>query len=176
MIKECRLPLSKKDIQQLRVGDIVYLSGTFFTARDEAHRLLLDKDPSSLPFDPNKMALYYCGPLMKKIKEGWKVVSAGPTTSGRMDDIASDVIDRLSVRAIIGKGAIGKKTKDALKDKGVFFVFTGGAGALAADLISSVDNVFWLDELGMTEAVWIFTVNRFGPLVVAIDAEGNSVF
>ncbi|OYT28286.1 hypothetical protein B6U98_05230 [Thermoplasmatales archaeon ex4572_165] len=58
----------------------------------------------------------------------------------------------------------------------MFFVFTGGAGALAADLITKVDDVYWLDELGMAEAVWLFTVERFGPLVVAIDSKGNSIF
>jgi len=176
MSKTLTLPLSKKDVTGLSVGDEVYLSGILCTARDEAHGLLLQKKPSDLPFDLSQMALYHCGPLMRKEKKGWKVISAGPTTSSRMDELTADIVHRFSLNAIIGKGKMGENVKETLKETGVFFVFTGGAGALAADLIKKVNDVFWLEELGMAEAVWLFTVERFGPLIVAIDAKGNSLF
>ena len=176
MIKEFTLPLKNDELKNLSVGDIVYLSGKMFTARDEAHRLFLKDENISLPFDPSEMALYHCGPLIEKKGKKWNVISAGPTTSSRMDGFSKDFIDRFSIHAIIGKGMMGNQTRHTLKDKGVFFVFTGGAGALAADLITKVNDVYWLDELGMAEAVWLFTVKRFGPLVVAIDSKGNSIF
>jgi len=77
------MPVNIKDIKKLRVGDIVFLTGTFFTARDEAHHKMLNE--KKIPFNPSEMALYHCGPLMKKTDDKWKVVSAGPTTSSRME-------------------------------------------------------------------------------------------
>jgi len=176
MKKHIILPFDEKTIQELRIGDVVYLDGLIFTARDQASKKLASSSKNQLGFIPSEMALYHCGPLMKKKKSTWEVVSAGPTTSNRMDDITSDLIDMFSLRCIIGKGLIGEKTVEALKDQGVFLVFTGGAGALAADLIKKVKEVKWLDELGMAEAVWMFSVEEFGPLIVAIDAHGNNLF
>jgi len=172
-----KTPLTDVDVRRLHVGDIVYLSGCVFTARDEAHRRLLDIDKKDVPFDPSKMGLYHCGPLMKKDRTGWKAVSAGPTTSSRMELFEHDFIKKFGVKIIVGKGGMGDRTRDALQRyKAVFVSFTGGAGALAADKIDSVKNVYWLEELGMPEAVWVFTVKNFGPLVVAIDSHGKSIY
>ena len=79
------LPINKKEIKKLNIGDIIYLSGEFFTAWDEAHHIMINTNKKSIPFDPSKMALFHCGPLMKKVKDKWQVVSAGPTTSSRME-------------------------------------------------------------------------------------------
>jgi len=169
------LPLKPGEIKKLRVGDILYVSGIFFTARDEAHHMMLQKN--SLPFDPSEMALYHCGPLMKKIKNKWQVVSAGPTTSSRMEIFEDKFIEKYGIKLIIGKGGMGDRTQKALKKyNAVYTAYTGGAGALAADKIKEVQGVHWLDELGMPEAVWIFKVKEFGPLVVAMDSHNESIY
>ncbi len=172
-----RLPVSDEQIQKLQVGDVLFLSGTLFTARDEAHHKLLDRGSQKVPLDLSPMALFHCGPLMKKIQNGWEVVSAGPTTSSRMELFEDRFLDRFNVKIIIGKGGMGKKTLQALqKNTAVYTAFTGGAGALAADAVDKFLNVLWLDELGMPEAVWVFSVKEFGPLIVAMDAHGQSLY
>ncbi|MDG6229082.1 MAG: FumA C-terminus/TtdB family hydratase beta subunit [Candidatus Thermoplasmatota archaeon] len=164
-------------VEQLSAGDVFYISGTVFTARDEAHRVLLDLPIEEIPFSISEMALYHCGPLMKESRNGWLVISAGPTTSSRMEIFEERFIEKFNTRLIIGKGDMGEGTRRTLKQiKGVYAVYTGGAGALAADQIKKVVDVFWLDDLGMAEAVWIFEVEKFGPLVVGMDSKGASFF
>lgn len=169
------LPVKSDDIKKLRVGDIIYISGKLFTARDEAHHMMLEK--KEIPFDPSTMGLYHCGPLMKKVDNGWEVVSAGPTTSSRMEIFENNFIKKFGIKLIIGKGGMEKNTQKALqKYICIYMSYTGGAGALAADKVEEVENVYWLDELGMPEAVWIMKVKEFGPLVVAMDSHGNSIY
>ena len=171
------LPVSPEDIKKLHVGDIIYITGTIFTARDEAHHMMLEKDSKDIPFDPSKMALFHCGPLMKKTNGKWEVVSAGPTTSSRMEIFEDNFIEKFGTNVIIGKGGMGDRTKKALqKHAAVYTAYTGGAGALAADKVTDVPGVYWLDKLGMPEAVWIFNVKEFGPLVVAMDSHGTSIY
>lgn len=172
-----KIPASKDEIKRLHVGDIIYISGKIFTARDEAHHMMLEKDKNTLPFDPSEMALFHCGPLMKKEKGKWQVVSAGPTTSSRMEIFEDKFIEKFDINIIIGKGGMGERTEKALqKHVGVYTAYTGGAGALAANKVEEVPGVYWLEELGMPEAVWIFQVKEFGPLVVAIDSHGKSIY
>ena len=172
-----KLPASKDEIKKLHIGDVIYVTGKIFTARDEAHHMMLEKDKSSLPFDPSEMALFHCGPLMKKENNKWKVVSAGPTTSSRMEIFEDKFIEKFGINIIIGKGGMGKRTEKALqKYICVYTSYTGGAGALAADKVEEVPGVYWLEELGMPEAAWIFKVKEFGPLVVAIDSHGESIY
>ena len=169
------IPAGKDEIKNLKMGDIIYVTGILFTARDEAHLMMLEK--KKIPFDPSKMALYHCGPLMKKEKGKWQVVSAGPTTSSRMEIFEDNFIKKFGINIIIGKGGMGERTKKALqKYTCIYTSYTGGAGALAADKIEEVDGVYWLEELGMPEAVWIFKVKEFGPLVVAMDSNGESIY
>jgi len=171
------LPAGKEEIRKLKIGDIVYVTGKIFTARDEAHHMMLEKGKRNLPFDPSEMGLFHCGPLMKKEKNKWYVVSAGPTTSSRMEIFEDKFIENFGVNFIIGKGGMGERTEKALrKYVGVFTAYTGGAGALAADKVEEVLGVYWLEELGMPEAAWIFKVKEFGPLVVAIDSHGKSIY
>jgi len=169
------LPVSEEDVKKLHTGDIIYVSGRIFTARDEAHHLMLEKN--NVPFDPSDMALFHCGPLMKKTGDKWEVVSAGPTTSSRMELFEDKFLEKYNVKVIIGKGGMGKNTQKALqKYISIYASYTGGAGALAADKVEEVEDVYWLDKLGMPEAVWIFRVKEFGPLVVAIDSHGKSIY
>jgi len=174
---QLKLPVSEKDIEKLLAGDIIFITGKIFTARDQTHKLMLKKNKKDIAFDPSEMALFYCGPLMKKENNKWIVLSAGPTTSSRMEIFEKKFIEKFNVKIIIGKGQMGKKTEKILnKNNGVYVVFTGGAGALAADKVKEVLDVYWLKELGMTEASWVFEVKEFGPLVVAIDSHRGSIF
>jgi tartrate/fumarate subfamily iron-sulfur-dependent hydro-lyase beta chain len=171
------LPINQFSIKKLKIGDVVYLTGTFFTARDEAHKLLLEKNIEDVPFETKNMALYHCGPLMKKISNKWQVISAGPTTSNRMEIFEDNFIEKFGTKIIIGKGGMGERTINALKRHcAVYMAYTGGAGALAADKVVDVPNVYWLKELGMPEAIWIFKVKEFGPLIVAMDSNGESIY
>lgn len=171
------LPLHTAEIAKLQIQDVIYVSGVLFTARDEAHSLMLDLDSNTVPFSPAEMALFHCGPLMRSVNSKWQVISAGPTTSSRMELFEDRFIAKYSITLIIGKGGMGVKTQRALQQYGaVYTALTGGVGALAADMVDDVLNVFWLEQLGMPEAVWLFRVKDFGPLVVAMDAHGASLY
>jgi tartrate/fumarate subfamily iron-sulfur-dependent hydro-lyase beta chain len=114
---------------------------------------------------------------MKQENGRWIAVSAGPTTSSRMEEFEDILLNRFRFHLIIGKGGMGERTKKALKKTGsVYTVFPGGAGVLAAEKISDVSQVYWLEELGMPEAIWILEVKEFGPLVVAMDTTGQSLY
>jgi fumarate hydratase subunit beta len=171
-------PISEETVRKLGVNDTVYLSGTIVTARDAAHRraLRFHKDGKRLPINLEGLAVFHCGPLVKKEAGGWRVVAAGPTTSSRMDLFEDEFIKDFKVRIVVGKGGMGKKTADAMKRYGaVYGAFTGGAAVLAAKAIKQVKGVEWSD-LGMPEALWILEVENFGPLTVAIDTHGNNLF
>jgi fumarate hydratase subunit beta len=170
--------MSEEEVRKLNTGDEVCLSGPVLTARDEAHLRALEmherKEP--LPFDPRGMALYHCGPIMVKDGGGWKLVAAGPTTSSRMNGLEPAFIRAFGVRAVIGKGGMSPPTVEAMKDFGcVYLAFTGGAAVIGAQGIVRVTGVDWLD-LGMPEAVWHLEAEDFGPLIVAIDAHGHSLY
>ena len=171
-------PLSEPPVRSLHVGDEVILSGPILTARDEAHLRALEmlerREP--LPFDLQGAAVYHCGPIMSRTDDGWDLVAAGPTTSSRMNSIEPDFIRAFGVRAVIGKGGMSKPTVEAMEECGcVYLAFTGGAAVIGAQGIKGVAAVNWLD-LGMPEAVWHLEAEGFGPLIVAIDAHGRSLY
>ena len=178
--KKLITPVREEEIKELRVGDIVYLSGDVYTARDKAHQRIIENsgtDPeTSIPI-PMDAVVYHCGPLVRMKSTGdWEIIAAGPTTSSRMDAITPKVIERLRIRGIIGKGGMGIGTRDALQRYScVYFAITGGAAVLAAAHIKAVEAVYW-EDLGPAEAVWHFRVDDFGPLVVSMDAHGKSLY
>ena len=175
---EMKTPLNEVEVRQLRVGDTIYLTGKIFTMRDQAHRRIIQllKEKGAPPMNFEGLALYHCGPVVKRVKEGWRVISAGPTTSSRMESYEAEVIEKLGVRMVIGKGGMGPKTMDALTRLGaVYTSFVGGAAVLAADCIDEIEDVLWLD-LGVPEAVWILKVKNFGPLTVSMDSYGNNLY
>jgi len=172
-----KTPISEEDIRRLRAGDIVYVSGIMVTARDAAHRRMLEylKEGKPLPVDLRGGALYHCGPVVRKKNGEWEVVAAGPTTSARMELYEATVIEKFGVRIVVGKGGMGSKTAEACKKYGaVYTIFTGGAAVLAANAIKRVIKVEWLD-LGIPEALWVFEVENFGPLLVTIDSTGKNL-
>jgi len=172
-----RTPIPEEEVRRLRVGDTIYVSGIMVTARDAAHRRALElyRRGESLPVDLRGGVLFHCGPIVRKSDGGWEVIAAGPTTSTRMEAFESDFIRAYGVRVVVGKGGMGPKTAEAMRKFGaVYAAFTGGAAVLAAKAIRRVVGVEWLD-LGMPEALWIFEVEDFGPLTVAIDTHGNNL-
>jgi fumarate hydratase subunit beta len=175
---DLKTPISEVQIQQLRVGDNITITGTIFTARDEAHNRALQyaRENRPLPFKTQNGVLYHCGPVVRRTDSAWEILSAGPTTSARLEKFEAEFIKKSGIKVIIGKGGMGKQTETALKQyKAVYCTFTGGAGVLAASFIQSVEKVEWID-LGTPEAVWILIVQNFGPLFVAIDSYGNNIF
>jgi fumarate hydratase subunit beta len=173
-----KTPISEEQIRKLKVNDVLYVTGTVVTARDQAHRRALEyfKEGKSLPLNLEGLAVFHCGPVVAKQGEKWIAVAAGPTTSTRMDIFEDEFIKNFKVRVVIGKGGMGKKTTDAMQKYGVVYgAFTGGAAVLAARAIKNVRGVEWFD-LGVPEAMWIFEVEEFGPLAVAIDSHGNNLF
>jgi fumarate hydratase subunit beta len=174
-----KTPISEGDVRKLNVNDILFLTGTIVTARDAAHKKALEqiKRGNPLPINLQGLVVFHCGPIVKKDNEKWLILSAGPTTSRRMEQFEDEFIKAFKVRMIIGKGGMGKKTTEAMNKYGaVYAAFTGGAGVLAAKAIKNVKAVEWLQDLGMAEALWVFEVEKFGPLTVAIDSHGNNLF
>jgi len=174
-----KTPISEEDVRKLTVNDVLYVTGTIVTARDAAHKKALEqfKQGKLLPINLEGLAVFHCGPIVKKEDDKWIVVAAGPTTSTRMDQFEDEFIKAFKVRVVIGKGGMGKKTTDAMQKYGaVYGAFTGGAGVLAAKAVKNVKAVEWLQDLGMPEALWVFEVEEFGPLTVAIDSHGNNLF
>lgn len=162
-------PLTDEDIVQLKAGDVVNLTGTIYTARDAAHKKLIEAldNGEELPFELQGSIIYYVGPA--PAPPGCAIGSAGPTTSGRMDAYAPR-LHSLGVKASIGKGKRSQEVRDALQQyKGVYFGATGGAGALLSQRITDSEVIAY-DELG-PEAIRKLTVKDF-PLLVVNDAHG----
>ena len=174
MIKELKTPLTAAEARTLRAGDEIRLTGTIWTGRDAAHKKLvaLLDEGGELPVDLKDQIIYFVGPC--PAPPGRPIGSAGPTTSGRMDAYSPILIEKCGLTGMIGKGGRSASVVDAMKRFGaVYFGATGGAGALIAQKIKSCE-VIAFPELG-TEAIHKLYVEDF-PLVVAIDAEGNSLY
>jgi fumarate hydratase class I len=175
MIK-LKTPISEVDIRKLKVGDEVLLSGVIVTARDQAHKLMIEEKPDFIRKDLKESVIYHCGPVVKQDKNGkWSFVSAGPTTSIREEPYQADVICEYNVRGVIGKGGMGAQTAEGLKKCGaVYFHAVGGAGTLIANAVKNVNTVYKLEEFGTPEAFWVIEVEDF-PLVVTMDSHGGSL-
>ena len=174
-----KTPVPEEEIRNLRAGDLIYVTGTVITARDEAHlkALELNEKGEAPPVDFKGNGVFHCGPIMQKDDSGeWRVVAAGPTTSARMEIFQDEFIKVYRPSVIIGKGGMGKRTAEACQEYGcVYGAFTGGAALLAAQGIKKVRDVFWLEELGMPECLWVYDVEDFGPMIVTIDTHGGNL-
>ena len=198
-LKTINLPVEYEDIRGLRAGDIICLSGTLVTGRDEVHHRVIEEGIAP-PVDLKGMAIYHAGPIVKETGDGissyqsqvpnlnsplptphspfssCELVSIGPTSSIRMEKWAAQFIKRTGVKIMIGKGGMGEKTREACKEYGALHcVYPGGCAVLGASQIEKIDGVFW-NDLGMAECLWVMTAHRFGPLIVSIDAQGNNLF
>lgn len=179
MVRSLTTPLSEDDVRSLKLGETVYISGPVITGRDEMHIRALEYSDKGMevPEDLKGAVIYHCGPIMKCDDDGrWSVVAAGPTTSARMNKLEPDMISAFGIRAIIGKGGMSKKVAETMRECGcVYLAATGGAALSLAEGLSECRGCEWLD-LGMAEAMWRFETKKLGPLIVAMDAEGNSLY
>ena len=173
-----KTPVPEEEIRRLRVGDIVYISGTVITARDEAHLKALEmwEKGEEPPVSFTGNVVFHCGPIMRREGDRWVVVAAGPTTSARMEIFQDRFIEAFRPSIIVGKGGMGERTAAACEKYGcVYGAFTGGAALLAARGIKEVREVFWLEELGMPECLWVYEVEEWGPITVTIDTHGGNL-
>ena len=154
------------NIEDLRAGDKVLLSGVIVTARDRAHNWLIEKKQ-----DVSINAVYHCGPVI----DGDKVVSAGPTTSARMNETECEVIEKYGISVVIGKGGMSDEVhKCMIKNKCVYLSALGGGGAILEDSIVAIKDVKQ-KEFGVPEALWFFEVKDF-PVIIAMDIHGGNIF
>lgn len=171
-------PLMEESVRELQIGDIVYLSGAIFTARDMAHLKMTSMSANGEPLskDLRGAALFHAGPVALKNADGeWRLNVIGPTTSIRMEPYA-EFVGQLGVGAIIGKGGMAEDTLRCCAKYG--YVYLQAAPGCAAQLalgIRKIASVTWL-EMGMPEAVWELEAERFGPLTVAMDTHGHSIY
>ncbi len=173
MDKYIETPLTEEKVKDLRAGDYVYISGTIYTARDAAHKRMIEglEEGKQLPFDLTDQIIYYLGPTPNR--EGQVIGSAGPTTSSRMDKYAPDLLDR-GLKGMIGKGKRSDAVIDSMKkNTAVYFAAVGGAGALLSKCIKKCDVIAY-DDLG-TEAIRRLEVENL-PVITVIDCEGNNIY
>lgn len=171
-------PIAKEDIVKLSVGDLVYVNGVIFTLRDLAHIRLLQEynQRNRLPEDFSGAVIFHAGPVVKQEQNDWFISVVGPTTSMRMEPFSDFVLGKLGVSCIVGKGGMGRKTQEALtKYCGAYLLSPPGCAVVQARAMRKVLRVHWLD-LGVPEALWVIEVKDWGPLTVAMDARGNSIF
>ena len=173
MDRYIQVPISKEDVKSLQAGDYVYLTGTIYSARDAAHKRMQETmdEGKNLPLEIKDTVIYYMGP--SPAREGRPIGSAGPTTSSRMDKYAPKLLD-MGLGAMIGKGKRSQAVLDAIvRNKAVYFVAIGGAGALLSKCITSSEVIAY-DDLG-AEAIRKMEVKDF-PVVVVVDSEGNNLY
>ena len=170
---ELSTPLSSEDTEKLRIGDKVSLSGVIYTARDAAHKRLVEtlEGGEELPFIPEGQVIYYVGPT--PARPGKVIGSAGPTTSYRMDPYAIHLM-KAGIRGMIGKGLRGQEVREAMiKYKAVYFAAIGGTAALLSEHIKRAEVVAYKD-LG-TEAIRKLEVEDF-PLLLINDINGGDLY
>lgn len=173
MERHITVPVVKEEIQDLRAGDYVYLTGVIYTARDAAHKRMDEalSEGKELPLDIKNQMIYYMGP--SPAREGRLIGSAGPTTASRMDKYAPRLLD-LGLGGMIGKGKRSQAVRDAIvRNKAVYFAAVGGAGALLSKCIKKADVIAY-DDLG-TEAIRRLEIEDL-PAIVVIDSEGNNLY
>lgn len=172
MERKLHVPIRDENLKELKAGDVVYLTGNILTARDQAHKRIIER---GAPLDIRGAAIFHAGPIIKQNEDCYEMVAIGPTTSMRMNPYQSDVLD-MGPKIVIGKGGMDDTVRDALiRNDALYLVATGGCAALYVDAVKEIEDVNWLD-LGMPEAIWNLKVKDFGPLIVAMDSEGNSLY
>jgi L(+)-tartrate dehydratase beta subunit len=168
-------PIKDEDLEDLRAGDVVYLTGHITTCRDVAHRRLIELK-RELPVDLKGGAIFHAGPIVRKLDDGkFEMVSIGPTTSMRMEKFERQFIEQTGVKLIVGKGGMGPETEaGCMEFKAVHAIFPGGCAVLAATQVEEIEDAQWQD-LGMPETLWVNRVKELGPLIISIDTKGNNL-
>lgn len=174
-MREIKLPASEQDIRQLRVGDVVAISGVMMTARDAAHKYMVEEQAPEVADVLKGGMIYHCGPVVKKEGGTYSFVAAGPTTSIREEPYQATVMKKYGVRGVIGKGGMEQQTLAACKELGgVYLSAVGGLATILAKSVKRVITVHKLEEFGVPEAMWVIEVERF-PAVVTMDSHGRSI-
>jgi fumarate hydratase class I len=175
-----KAPFTEEKIRALKVGDMVEIEGLIYTGRDAVHKWLHEgNEPPKSEVDLKDSIIYHCGPVVMERGSGAKkhyvVTAAGPTTSTREEPYQAGIIEKFGVKAVIGKGGMGEKTRLACQKFGcVYLHAVGGAAQVLAEAIKKVEGVYGLEKFGSPEAIWKLQVVKF-PVVVTIDAHGNSL-
>lgn len=172
-IKRITTPLTREAIETLRAGEKVFLNGPIYTARDAAHKRMLEAlaKGQDLPFDIVDQVIYYCGPT--PAGPGRIIGACGPTTSSRMDAYAPSLVS-LGLKGMIGKGKRSAAVKEALRQyRAVYFGATGGAGALLSRSVVSAETIAY-EDLGPEAIVRLMVKDM--PLFVINDAYGNDLY
>lgn len=174
-----RTPVSEGRARKLNVGDLVYIDGIIHVWRDRAYDYALEllKEGGKLPVDLKDGIHWHCGPITRKIGDKWSVISAGPTTSMRFNELEPVAIRDWGIRLVIGKGlGMGEAVSEALKLCGAAYLTAiGGAASYYAKKINRVKAAYWT-HLGMPETLWVFDVADFGPLEVSMDSHGRNLY
>ena len=169
-------PIAPEDLADIKIGDVIYLTGHIVTCRDVPHRRVV-QEGLELPLDIRGGAILHAGPIIRKTGDkSFEMVSVGPTTSMRMEKFEREFIAKTGVRLIVGKGGMGEGTMSGCKEFGaIHCVFPAGCAVVAATQVEEIESADWT-ELGMPETLWKCRVKEFGPLIVSIDAHGNNLF
>lgn len=173
MEKYIHTPITEAITKDIKAGDYIYLSGIIYTARDAAHKRMIEAlgRGERIPIDMKDATIYYMGP--SPARDGQIIGSAGPTTASRMDKYAPRLLD-LGQKAMIGKGKRSKEVVDAMiRNNAVYFAAVGGAGAIISKCIKKSEVVCY-EDLG-TEAIRKLEVENF-PMVAVIDVYGNNLY
>jgi fumarate hydratase subunit beta len=170
---QLQTPFTEEKVRQLKVGDMVEISGVIYTGRDAVHKWI--HDGNEPPINLRDAIIYHCGPVVVKQDGKWVVTAAGPTTSIREEPYQAGIIEKYGLRGVIGKGGMGEKTRIACEKFGcVYLHAVGGAAQVLAEAIKEVETVHGLEQFGSPEAIWQLRVEKF-PVVVTIDAHGRSL-
>lgn len=174
------LPATPETIASLRLGDVAFLNGVFYTAREGVYERVLNKGealPEGLTQASN--VNFHCSPAIAQAGNSFKLGGVTATASFRFSKYMADWLDATGTKIVIGKGGMPEKDyKEVLAPRGAVYLTTVGygTGALLGRGVKDIDGVHWLEELGLAQACWMFRVQNFGPFIVDSDLEGNSLF
>jgi len=168
------MPITEQEVRKLKVADTVYLNGRIIGIRDATQRRIFDEGVEP-PLNLKNQVILHTAPNARKKNDKWHKLCIGTTTSIRMEKYSPMLIEEYGVRAIIGKGGLSEGSLNAMKKFGaVYFAITGGAAALETTQIEEIEDVYWEDLF--PECFWVFCVRDFGPLIVAMDSNGSSIY
>ena len=171
-----KTPLSQADVEQLQIGDVVYVSGDAFTCRSRLHRWVLDEGHELPQAGKERDLLIHVGPIVLREENKFKLVSFMPTSSIRFEKWGADAVEQWGLRMIIGKTTMGQETMDMMKKKKCVHVSPQCVSPNSWVQNIHITDVELFDELGTIEATWSMTVKELGPFVVDIDCEGNNLY
>ena len=174
------LPATPEDIARLRLGDVAYLNGVVYTAREGVYERVLKKgEPLPEGLTDISNVNFHCSPAAAREGDGYRIGGVTATASFRFSKYMADWLDRTGTKIVIGKGGMSRKDcKNILAPRGAVYLTTVGygTGALLGRGVKAVRAVYWLEELGIAQAMWVFEVENFGPFIVDSDLAGNSLF